>query len=149
MPADHTRLYIPGPTEVRDEIRAAQAKPMIGHRGTAFSDLFARTQAGLRELFYTKSRVYVSTSSGTGLWEAASRNGIRDDRKVLHVINGAFSERWAYTSKANGKQVVTIDLEWGRAVRGEIIRDALKAGGFDAVAFVHNETSTGAMSPLA
>ncbi|MGB8644583.1 MAG: alanine--glyoxylate aminotransferase family protein [Anaerolineae bacterium] len=148
MKPDHVKLFIPGPTEVRAEIRQAQAQPMIGHRGSAFTDLFARTQKKLRQVFYTAARVYLSTSSGTGLWEAASRNGIREGRKVLHVVNGAFSERWAYTSQANGKQVVAIELEWGCAARGEMIRDALRAGGFDAVAFVHNETSTGAMSPL-
>ncbi len=148
MPTDHVRLFIPGPSEVRAELRQAQAKPMIGHRSAAFSDLFARIQKKLRQVFYTNSRVYVSTSSGTGVWDAASRNCIRPDKKVLHVINGSFSERWAYTSQANGKQVVAIDLEWGKAVRGEMIRETLQSGGFDAVAFVHNETSTGAMSPL-
>ena len=148
MTPDHIRLFIPGPSEVRAEIREAQAKPMIGHRSAAFSDLFARTQQKLRQVFYTGSRVYVSTSSGTGLWEAASRNCIRDDKKVLHLINGAFSERWAHTSRANGKQVAAIELPWGQAVRGEMIQNALRSGGFDAVAFVHNETSTGAMSPL-
>ncbi len=148
MKPDHIRLFIPGPSEVRAEIREAQAKPMIGHRSAAFADLFASTQKKLRQVFYTHSRVYVSTSSGTGLWEAASRNCIRDDKKVLHLINGAFSERWAYTSRANGKQVAAVELPWGQAVRGEMIRKALESGGFDAVAFVHNETSTGAMSPL-
>lgn len=148
MTADHIRLFNPGPSEVRAEIREAQSKPMIGHRGATFEKLFASVQAKLRQVFYTRSRVYVSTSSGTGLWEAASRNCVRDDKKVLHLVNGAFSERWAYTSRANGKQMVAIDLPWGQAVRGEMIRDALASGGFDAVAFVHNETSTGAMSPL-
>jgi predicted phosphoserine aminotransferase len=148
MTPDHIRLFIPGPSEVRTEIREAQAKPMIGHRSTGFADLFASTQKRLRQVFYTDARVYVSTSSGTGLWEAASRNCIRDDKKVLHMINGAFSERWAFTSRANGKQVVAIELPWGHAVRGEMIKNALRSGGFDAVAFVHNETSTGAMSPL-
>lgn len=146
--ADHTRLFIPGPTEVRAAIRTAQAKPMIGHRSAAFADLFARVQGKLRQVFYTHSRVYVSSSSGTGLWEAASRNCVRDDKKVLHVINGAFSERWAYVSKANGKEVVPLELPWGKAVRGAMVRQSLHSGGIDAVAIVHNETSTGTMSPL-
>jgi predicted phosphoserine aminotransferase len=148
MTPDHIRLFIPGPSEVHSEIREALAKPMIGHRSAAFADLFANIQERLRRVFYTHSRVYVSTSSGTGLWEAASRNCVRDDKKILHVVNGAFSERWAFTSRANGKQVVAVDLPWGQAVRGEMIRSALRPGGFDALAFVHNETSTGAMSPL-
>lgn len=118
MTADHTHLFIPGPSEVRAAVRAAQAKPMIGHRGADFADLFANVQKRLRQVFYTASRVYVSTSSGTGLWEAASRNCVRDDKKVLHLVNGAFSERWALTSRTNGKQVATVELPWGQAVRG-------------------------------
>jgi predicted phosphoserine aminotransferase len=148
MTSDHIRLFIPGPSEVRPQILEALANPMIGHRSTAFAGLFASIQRRLREVFYTGSRVYLCTSSGTGLWEAASRNCIRDNRKVLHLINGAFSERWAFASRANGKEVAAIELPWGQAVRGEMIRSALDPGGIDAVAFVHNETSTGAMSPL-
>jgi aspartate aminotransferase-like enzyme len=101
---DHIKLFIPGPIEVRQEVLDAQSKPMIGHRSADFEALFARVQPKLRQAFYTSSRVYVSTSSGTGLWEAASRNTIRDDKKVLHLVNGAFSERWAEVSKVNGKQ---------------------------------------------
>ena len=146
--SDYVKLFIPGPTEVRAEILQAQTRPMVGHRSAAFSELFASAQKKLRQVFYTNSRVYVSASSGTGLWEGASRNAVRDGRKVLHFINGAFSDRWAHVSRSNGKEVVTVELEWGRAVRGDMVREALKAGGFDAVAVVHNETSTGAMSPL-
>ncbi len=145
---DHVRLYIPGPTEVRREILEAQSRWMIGHRGSDFETLFARTQAKLRQLFYTQSRVYVSTSSGTGLWEAASRNCIRDDQKVLHLVNGAFSERWYEISKANGKQAEAIEVEWGRAIKPEQLEERLRAQHYDAVAIVLNETSTGVKNPL-
>jgi len=145
---DHVRLYIPGPIEVRPEILQAQAKPMIGHRSADFEALFASVQPKLRQLFYTKSRVYVSTSSGTGLWEAASRNAIRDDKKVLHLVNGAFSERWAEVSKMNGKQVDVISAEWGQAVKPEALAAALEKQTYDAVAIVLNETSTGVKNPL-
>ena len=94
--SEHTKLFIPGPIEVRDSILQAQAKPMIGHRGKAFEDLFARIQVGLRAVFLTSKRVYLSTSSGTGLWEGAARNSVTDDpaRGVLATVCGAFSERW-------------------------------------------------------
>jgi predicted phosphoserine aminotransferase len=145
---DHIRLYIPGPIEVRQEVLNAQARPMIGHRSADFEALFARVQPKLRQVFYTNSRVYISTSSGTGLWEAASRNCIRDDRKVLHLVNGAFSERWADVSKVNGKQVDVISAEWGKAIKPEQLADALKKQSYDAVALVLNETSTGVKNPL-
>lgn len=145
---DHVKLFIPGPIEVRKEILDEQARWMIGHRSSDFEKLFAAVQPKLRELFYTKSRVYVSTSSGTGLWEAASRNLIRDEKKVLHLVNGAFSERWAEVSKLNGKQVDTITVDWGKAIHTEQLEAQLKLEQYDAVAIVLNETSTGVKNPL-
>jgi predicted phosphoserine aminotransferase len=144
----HKRLVIPGPVEVRPEILDAQTQWMIGHRSTAFADLFARLQDKLKRVFLTQNRVYISTSSGTGLWEGASRNCIRDDRKALHLIGGAFSERWADISRANGKQVDVIAVEWGQAHTPEMVAEALKQGSYDAVCVVHNETSTGATNPI-
>jgi predicted phosphoserine aminotransferase len=145
---DHVRLFIPGPIEVRREVLEAQGAWMIGHRGSDFEALFAHIQPKLRQVFYTQSRVYISTSSGTGLWEAASRNCIRDESRVLHLVNGSFSERWAEVSKANGKKVDVIEAEWGKAVKPEQLADALKKQPYDAVAVVLNETSTGVKNPL-
>src|SRR5260221_3263389 len=145
---DHVRLFIPGPIEVRKEILDEQGRWMIGHRGSDFEKLFASLEEKLRTVFYTKSRVYVSTSSGTGLWEAASRNCIRDDKKVLHLVNGAFSERWDYVSKSNGKQVDTLEVDWGKAIKVDQLEAQLKRQTYDAVAIVLNETSTGVKNPL-
>lgn len=145
---DHKHLVLPGPVEVRREILEAQTEWMIGHRGTAFAELFARLQEKLRRAFLTTSRVIVSGSSGTGLWEGASRNCIRDDRKALHLVGGAFSERWAEVSKSNGKQVDMIEVEWGRAITPEMVEAALKKDRYDAVCVVHNETSAGVTNPV-
>jgi predicted phosphoserine aminotransferase len=144
----HKRLVIPGPVEVRREILEAQTQWMIGHRSTAFADLFARLQPKLKQAFMTKHRVFISGSSGTGLWEGASRNCIRDDRKALHLVGGAFSERWAEVSQLNGKQVDVIQVEWGEAHTPEMVADALKKETYDAVCVVHNETSTGVTNPI-
>ena len=84
----HKYLVIPGPVEVRPEILDAQAEWMIGHRSTAFADLYARLQGKLKQAFLTDSRVIVMGSSGTGLWEGASRNCIRDGKKALHLVGG-------------------------------------------------------------
>jgi predicted phosphoserine aminotransferase len=144
----HKYLVIPGPVEVRPEILDAQANWMIGHRSTAFADLYARLQAKLKQAFFTDSRVIVIGSSGTGLWEGASRNCIRDGKKVLHLVGGAFSERWADVSELNGKEVDRISVEWGEAHTPEMVADALKKQTYDAVCIVHNETSTGVTNPV-
>ena len=139
-------LFIPGPTDVHPAVLAAQNRPMIGHRGRDFEELFARIQPKLRAVFFTTRRVYISTSSGTGLQEAAVRNGVA--RKVLCCVNGSFSQRWYETALANGKDAVRLEVEWGKAVKPEKVEEALRHGGFDAIAVVHNETSTGIASPV-
>ena len=145
---DHTRLFLPGPVEVRREILEAQTAWMIGHRGPDFAELFARLQDKLKRAFFTEYRVIVSGSSGSGLWEGASRCGIRDDQKVLHLTGGAFSERWAEISAANGKQVDCIAVDWGCAHTPDMVAEALSKGRYDAVCAVHNETSTGLTNPI-
>lgn len=146
--SNHKRLVIPGPVEVREEILQAQTQWMIGHRSTAFADLYARMQTKLKAAFKTQNRVILLGSSGTGLWEGASRNCIRDDKRVLHLTGGAFSERWAEISQMNGKQVDTIKVEWGQAHTPEMVADALSKQAYDAVCVVHNETSTGVTNPI-
>lgn len=140
------RLFIPGPTDVHPDVLAAQNQPMIGHRGQDFEELFARIQPKLRQVFFTHSRVYVSTSSGTGLQEAAIRNCVA--RRVLCCVNGSFSERWSKVAVANGKEATRLDAEWGRAIKPAAIETALAKDDFDAIAIVHNETSTGVASPV-
>ena len=144
----HKRLMLPGPVEVRQDVLEAQSQWMIGHRSPEFADLFARLQDKLKQMFLTEHRVYISGSSGTGLWEGASRNAIRDDKKALHLVGGAFSERWAEISKANGKQVDVIEVEWGQNHTAEMVAEALDKAEYDAVCAVHNETSTGVTNPI-
>lgn len=146
--ADHTRLFIPGPVEVRSEILEAQTEWMIGHRSTAFAELYARMQPKLQQTFRTQNPVYIFTSSGSGIWEAASRNLVRDEARVLHLVNGAFSERWAEVSACNGKKVDTIQGEWGQAILPEQLEEALASQPYDAVASTYNETSTGVLNPI-
>jgi predicted phosphoserine aminotransferase len=156
--SDHIKLFIPGPVEVRRPILEAQAQWMIGHRGKPFETLFARIQPKLRQVFFTQSRVFISTSSGTGLWEAAARNCVSDDPAggVLATVCGAFSERWADVFERNGKATTWLRVPEGQAIKPEMVREALLARAaepdkrpFEAIAIVHNETSCGVMNPLA
>ena len=141
-----TKLFIPGPTEVRPEVLQQLSRPMIGHRSAEFGQLFQRLQPRLRRLFQTQNRVYISTSSGTGLWEAAVRNCVR--MRCLNLVNGAFSQRWRRVTLANGKESVAVEADWGQAIRPEQVEEALGRERVDAVTLVHSETSTGVLNPL-
>jgi len=140
-------LFIPGPTDVAPEILSAQAQPMIGHRSQAFADLFGRIQPRLRQVFLTQHRVYVTASSGSGLQEAALRNCVA--RRVLVAVNGAFSDRWYEIALANGIQTDRVDVPWGKAITPDTIGAALSHADYDAIAVVHNESSTGVENPVA
>lgn len=140
------RLFLPGPTEVRPEVLEAQNQRLIGHRSEAIHDLLDSIQPRLRRLFQTDHRVYVSTSSATGLFEAAVRNGIAG--RALCCVNGAFSGRWAEVVAANGKAHDRLEVEWGEPIVPELVDEALAERDYDAVTIVHNETSTGVTTPV-
>lgn len=144
----HTRLFIPGPTEVRPAVLEAQALPMIGHRSAECSQLFANIQRKLRQVFMTAHRVYVLACSGSGLQEAAIRNGVREGRRCANFVNGAFGLRWHQVTAGCGKEAVRFDVVWGRPVLPEFVAECLADGPWDAITIVHNETSTGVVNPV-
>ncbi|MBN2470591.1 MAG: alanine--glyoxylate aminotransferase family protein, partial [Anaerolineae bacterium] len=112
--------------------------------------LYARLQPRLLASFGggDQHRVYIYTSSGSGIWESASRCTVRDDQPVLHTVNGAFSDRWAKVSAANGKQADVVEVPWGQAIKPEMVAEALKQKHYDAMTVTYNETSTGVLNPL-
>jgi aspartate aminotransferase-like enzyme len=144
---DVPRLFIPGPVEVEDEILQAMTRPMIGHRAPEFTALGEVLHRDTQRFFRTENPVYILTSSGTGGMETAVRNGVREN--VLCLVNGAFSDRFYKVCVANGKNATRVDIRWGEAIKPERVREELSRGDFDSVTIVHNETSTGVMSPLA
>jgi aspartate aminotransferase-like enzyme len=143
----HVKLHIPGPVEVSEKTFRAFCAPMIGHRGQGFKDLYAKIQPQLQQLLATKQLVYISTSSAWGVMEGAIRNLVA--KKVLNCMCGAFSDKWLDVSKRCGKNAEALQVEWGAPIRAEAMDKKLATGQFDAVTVIHNETSTGVMSPLA
>jgi predicted phosphoserine aminotransferase len=142
----YKKLFIPGPVHVVDEILQATAMPMIGHRSSDYTELHSRLIPKLQTLLFTKSQVYLSTSSSTGMMEGSIRNCV--NKKALMTNCGAFSKRWAEIAKANGKDVAVLEVEMGQAIVPEMVDEKLAQGGFDVVCITHNETSTGVMNPL-
>ncbi len=141
-----SRMFVPGPVDVDQDVLEAQTKPMIPHRSKEFEAFFRGTEAKLKQVFLTENRVFQPPNSGSGMQEAGIRNLAQKD--VLSCVNGAFSERWYDVAVSNGKQADRLDATWGEPVLPEMLADALKQKHYEAVTIVHNETSTGVMSPL-
>jgi len=119
---------------------------MLPHRSKEFEDLFRRTGEGMQKVFLTTNRVFQPPASGSGMQEAAMRNLVEKD--VLVLVNGAFADRWYKVAVANGKSADRLDVPWGEAHTPDMLRDALRAKHYEAVAIVHNETSTGVENPV-
>jgi aspartate aminotransferase-like enzyme len=142
----HVKLHIPGPVEVSEKTFRAFCEPMIGHRGQGFKHLYAGIQPRLQSLLSTKQLVFLGTSSAWGIMEGAIRNLV--SRKVLNCMCGAFSDKWIDVSRRCGKQAEALQVPWGSPIRAEDVDRKLAGGQFDALTLIHNETSTGVMSPL-
>lgn len=140
------KLFIPGPIEVSEKTFQAFSRPMIGHRSKAFQELYHSIQPQLQQLLYTKNPVFLSTSSAWGVMEAAVRNLAKT--RVLNCMNGAFSDKWHDVTTACGKPADKLQVDWGKPITAELVREKLKSGGYDLLTLIHNETSTGTMSPL-
>jgi aspartate aminotransferase-like enzyme len=145
-PTDFGTFYLPGPTEVRRPILEAMAKPMIGHRSSVFREMYARIQERLRKVFVTERPVLIVTSSATGLMEAAIRNAPAG--RVLALVNGAFSERFANIATACGRTVDRYEVPWGQVHDPEELPARLRGQSYSVVTVVHSETSTGALNDV-
>jgi len=140
------RNFLPGPTDVRPEVLAALDHPMFGHRSPRMQALLASVQPALQECFGTRQPVFVATSSGTGLLEAAIRNGVRD--RVLVAVGGYFGEYLARIAESCGRQVFRVHVHPGLAITAEQLDQFLEGPVVDAVAIVHSESSTGALADI-
>ena len=149
MPAMDQNLRTPGPTPIPREVRDAQARQMIDHRGTEFGEMLRETSAGIGALIGSSGEVFLLTGSGTGAMEAAVVNVLSPGDRVLVVTIGAFGDRFAKIASVFGADVERFEVEWGSAADPDELRRHLShAAPYRAVLITHNETSTGVMNPL-
>jgi aspartate aminotransferase-like enzyme len=141
-------LYLPGPTEVREDVIEAMCEPMFGHRMDRMTDLYTTVVEDTKAFLGTDHEVIVLTASGTQFMESAILNTV--DEHVLCTTCGSFSERQANVAERLGKTVDRLEYEWGQAVKPEDVRETLETSDtdYDAVTCVMNETSTGVRNPI-
>ena len=142
----HKKLFIPGPVEVAPEILQAMATPMVGHRMPEYATLHKGVKDKLRQLLLTSDRIFLATSSAFGVMEGAIRNLV--GKRCANFCNGAFSDKWHDVTVRCGKEADAFKVEWGKPITPELVDQALSTGRYDAITLIHNETSTGVMSPL-
>ena len=143
-------LRIPGPTEVKKVLDAMQ-KPMVGHRGKEFEQLFQEVSEGLKKVFQTKNDVLIFPAAGTGALEAAIVNFFSPGDKIVCFTCGVFGDRFAKIAETFGADVERVAVEWGKPITSDIVRERLakdKNNEIKGVLFTHNETSTGVLNDI-
>ena len=159
--ADPAQLIIPadlkpadgrfgcGPSKVRPEQLAALSTTAAGlfgtsHRQAPVKNLVGRVRDGLRQLFSVPEgyEVILGNGGATAFWDAAAFGLV--DKKSLHLTFGEFSAKFASAVAGNpfvGDPIV-IKAEPGSAPQ------PTSDPSVDAIAWAHNETSTGVALPV-
>jgi serine---pyruvate transaminase len=136
-------IMAPGPTPVPPQVLLAQGSPLVYHRGPGYGAVLREVTEGLRTVMRTRSDMLIFASSGTGGLESAVANLFSPGDRVVVPVAGYFGERFAKIGRAFGLDVRTIDYEWGRAVKADDVRSALRESPSKGVLMQQSETSTG------
>lgn len=146
-------VFIPGPTNMPEELRKACFVPTLDHRSPAFGKMFHPAVAGVKRILrMTEGEVFILPSTGTGGWEAAISNTLSPGDTVLAPRFGMFSHRWIDLCQRHGLTVQVIETPWGQGAPLAAIEAALRADTghkIKAVLATHNETATGVRSDIA
>jgi len=141
-------LMGPGPSDVNPRILEAMSRPTIGHLDPQFVHMMDEMKELLQYAFQTKNKMTMPVSApGSAGMECCFVNLVEPGDKVVVCQNGVFGGRMKENVTRCGGTVVPVDDEWGKAVDPDKLEEALKANPeAKIVAFVHAETSTGAIS---
>lgn len=145
-------LQIPGPTNVPDRVLRAIDQPTIDHRGPSFGVMGRELLAEIPQIFKTEGPVLIYPSSGTGAWEAALANTLSPGDAVLMYETGHFAKLWQQLASRFGLDLRSIPTDWRHPADPAEIEVRLredKIHEIKAVCLIHNETSSGVVSPVA
>lgn len=144
-----TLLMTPGPVQLSSDIMLAGAQPLRHHRTNDFSTLYTETVDLCKKFFGTKERLFLTTSSGTGVMETAIANLFNEGETVLTVQTGVFGERFTKIAQAHRLNAIVIKCDDGKRVTVEQIAEALKQHpDIKGITVTFNETSTGIVNDI-
>ncbi len=145
------KLFIAGPVDVFDDVLEAAGSQVVAHYGRDFVALYHRVQNHLRPLIGASTGdVFLMPGPGTAGLDACMGSLLQTGQRVLVPVSGFFGERLAAVARGSGLEPVTEEFAWGEPVDPDRIRQRLtREQDIAALAFVHHETSTGVLNPLA
>ncbi|MBM7038045.1 pyridoxal-phosphate-dependent aminotransferase family protein [Vibrio ulleungensis] len=141
-------LMGPGPSDISPRVLQSLSRPTVGHLDPLFIKMMDEVKSLLQYAFQTKNEFTIAVSApGSAGMETCFVNLIEPGDKVIVCRNGVFGERMRENVVRVGAEAILVDNEWGEPVDPHAVEKALQNNpGVKAVAFVHAETSTGALS---
>ncbi|HFB99000.1 MAG TPA: alanine--glyoxylate aminotransferase family protein [Bryobacterales bacterium] len=141
-------LMGPGPSPVEPRVYQAMTKPIVGHLDPYFFEVTEDVRSLLQEVFGTANEFTLAISgTGTSGMETAVANFVESGSKVCVFANGYFCDRISEMVRRQGAQVVRLEKPWGETFSDDEARRFILEEKPQVVAFVHAETSTGAVQP--
>jgi alanine-glyoxylate transaminase/serine-glyoxylate transaminase/serine-pyruvate transaminase len=150
LPSIERILLGPGPSLIPARVMRAMAAPVLSHLDPDFVPMLDEVRASLHRLFRADSNALTLATSGTGTsaMEAAVANAVAEGSRGIVIVTGYFGDRLAQMFERYGSRVRRVDVEWGRAVDPQRLRDELRREGAAVIGMVHAETSTGVRNPV-
>jgi alanine-glyoxylate transaminase/serine-glyoxylate transaminase/serine-pyruvate transaminase len=144
-------LFIPGPAGSTPEVVEATGHAIVPHYGPAFVAAYNHCIELFQLVFQTRNDLFLIVGPGTASLDAALASALPDGARVLVPSGGWFGDRLAEMCRAHRAEVELLEFPRGAAIDVEAIERRLQAAAqpFDAVAWVHHETSTGVLNPIA
>ncbi len=146
-------VFIPGPTNIPENLRKACDMPTIDHRSPMFGSILHPARDGVRQILKSSSaEIFIFPATGTGGWETALTNCLSEGDKVLAARNGMFSHKWIDMCQRHKLDVEIVETPWGDGLPAERYAEILaadKSHSIKAVLATHNETATGVKSDIA
>ncbi len=139
-------LFGPGPSMVHPRVYEALSKPIVGHMDPYFIGVMQDIQQLLKTVFGARDAVTMAISAtGSGGMESAISNFVEPGAKCAVFANGYFCDRISEMAKRQGGTVVRREKPWGENFTDKEAVDFIRAEKPQVVAYVHAETSTGAL----
>lgn len=144
----HRILMGPGPSDISPQVLQALSRPTVGHLDPLFIAMMDELKVLLKYAFQTENEFTIAVSApGSAGMETCFVNLIEPGDKVIVCRNGVFGERMRENVVRAGGEAIVIDDDWGKPVSIDKVERALvQHSDAKILAFVHAETSTGALS---
>jgi alanine-glyoxylate transaminase / serine-glyoxylate transaminase / serine-pyruvate transaminase len=139
-------LFGPGPSMVHPRVYDALSKPIVGHLDPYFIEVMSDIEQLLKVVYGATDGVTMAISAtGSGGMEAAVSNFVQPGTKFAVLANGFFCDRITEMAKRNGANVVRLEKPWGETFTDDEASAFIQREKPQVVAYVHAETSTGAL----